>query len=590
MGSSASREQAPVVDSKKNEATALLTPAKSPPAGDGALEAGGPINIYDWRRIGYLAQYFAVGVLYGGLPATQYGFFVAYLNVPAYVSAASSTLASLAWSFKIFFALITDALPIGGYRRRPYMVIGWSIAAIFLLCLGAMPLPRPYYCLGADGEYDLTRVCNEAAAESGMPFALLMMMVAVGYVQADVAADALTVQYARREPLATRGRTQTTAYLVRELGMICSQLIVGFGMNGPEYNGSFSGGISFNAVCIILAIPAVAMIPISWFLVEEPKLGGLSEPARGNKGTAFADLKGGAATAGAKVEEGATPEGEEVPWSLRTYFSTAATLLRSRLLFEVLCFFFLSNTIGGIGTTAGPEVQRVWADVENLQNQLFSIAGHLLFVFGLWLVRTRFLDVSWRVMLTVTLSLSLIIDMPFTFCTIFNVVRNQYFFLDDGLITSIPTAMNFVVSTYVMVEVAEPGTEGITYGILTTASNIGSPVASGISNWIFGHFRPSLSHASNYVADAPSFRNLVALSYVISYIFGFASLAFLPLLPNQKADTQERKASTQRHSTFAIANVSILGVAIVYAVTVNFLAVFPATSCLEIAGGEGCGS
>ena len=81
MGSSASREQAPVVDSKKNEATALLTPAKSPPAGDGALEAGGPINIYDWRRIGYLAQYFAVGLMSSGLPATIYGFFIGVLVV-----------------------------------------------------------------------------------------------------------------------------------------------------------------------------------------------------------------------------------------------------------------------------------------------------------------------------------------------------------------------------------------------------------------------------------------------------------------------------------------------------------------------------
>ena len=73
-------------------------------------------------------------------------------------------------------------------------------------------------------------------------------------VVADVAADGLTVQYARREPLATRGTTQTTAYLVRTIGQIAAYLLVGFGMNGPEYNGSFSVGLSFGAA---LAPPRV---------------------------------------------------------------------------------------------------------------------------------------------------------------------------------------------------------------------------------------------------------------------------------------------------------------------------------------------
>ena len=149
--------------------------------------------------------------------------------------------------------------------------------------------------------------------------------------------------------------------------------------------------------------------------------------------------------------------------------------------------------------------------------------------------------------------------------------------------------MNFVVSTYVMVEVAEAGTEGITYGILTTASNVGSPVSTGLSNWIFGYFRPQLSLAKNYLVDAPSFRSTVAVSYVISYAFSFVGgLAFLPLLPDQKADTQQRKDKLPRASVYAVLSLTLLGLASVYSVTINFLSVFPATSCLSIAGGDGC--
>ena len=66
-----------------------------------------------------------------------------------------------------------------------------------------------------DGTTTAADPCNPNAAEEGGPFALLMMLASLGYCIADVAADGLTVTLARQEPEATRGRTQTTVYLVR---------------------------------------------------------------------------------------------------------------------------------------------------------------------------------------------------------------------------------------------------------------------------------------------------------------------------------------------------------------------------------------
>ena len=415
---SSSSESTPLKTAKDDTLLEVEGAAKSDGAKrDGALEAGGSVRIFEARNAGYILQYFAVGMLYRGISATSYGFFNAYLNAPAYVQAASSTLASIPWSFKIFFAILTDAIPIAGYRRRPWMVIGWSIAALALVALALWPLPEPYYCMGTDDAgrpaLNQTSVCNPSAREAGMPYAILMMIAAVGFVQADVAADALTVSYARREPLTTRGRTQTMAYLTREIGMVAARLLVGLGMNGPEYNGSFSSGLSLNSVFAILAVPAVAMVPVSWLLIDETPV--VSLP------TAVA--AGSAGSAGGKGAE-------EVPWTVRNYAVTAYALLRSGAIFDVVCFAFLTSAIGGIGTTAGPMVMRVWADVQALQNQLFSIVGHLLFVLGLSLVRSYFLNSSWRWMLAITLLVVNVLDAPFTFLTVFNVVRNQYFFLE----------------------------------------------------------------------------------------------------------------------------------------------------------------
>ena len=193
-----------------------------------------------------------------------------YLNVPSYVYATASVITTLPWSFKFAFGMVNDCFPIGGYHRKPYMVIGWSICAMMLLLLWATPLPDPYYCAdGVSPTLNVTNhqpflflgpnpnsgtgvtVCNERAKKQGGQYAVMMMGAAAGYVIADVAADGLTVQFARREPLAVRGQTQTTVYLVRTMGQIVAVAIVGFGMNTKAYGGSFASGISFETAIFL---------------------------------------------------------------------------------------------------------------------------------------------------------------------------------------------------------------------------------------------------------------------------------------------------------------------------------------------------
>ncbi|CAJ1365759.1 unnamed protein product [Effrenium voratum] len=207
--------------------------AKAEPV-KGALAFGEEVDIYELRNSGFLLQYFAVGVIYGGLPATIYGFFLGYLNVPGYVYATASVVTTMPWSFKVLFGLLNDCLPIRGYRRKPYMVLGWSLCFATLVILAMKPLPEPYYCRSPDGGLDEDRVCNAEAQWAGGSFAMLMCLAALGYVIADVAADGLMVEFAQREPEEKRGTIQTTIYLVRSLGCIASVALVGVGMNGKE--------------------------------------------------------------------------------------------------------------------------------------------------------------------------------------------------------------------------------------------------------------------------------------------------------------------------------------------------------------------
>ncbi len=151
-----------------------------------------------------------------------------------------------------------------------------------------------------------------------------------------------------------------------------------------------------------------------------------------------------------------------------------------------------------------------------------------------------------------------------------------------------PAAANFVVTTFVMVELADEGVEGMVYGLLTTAMNLGGPLGRAIGNRIYGSFSPSLSDSSNYIADTPEFRNTVAASFALSYAFSFASLGTLFLLPWQKHEAQRRKREWPRRPMYATLTLLLLGSALAYSVTVNLLAMFPSTSCLKLAGGQGC--
>ena len=57
---------------------------------------------------------------------------------------------------------------------------------------------------------------------------------------------------------------------------------------------------------------------------------------------------------------------------------------------------------------------------------------------------------------------------------------------------------------------------------------------------------------------------------------------------NQKDDAQHRKLKWGSSPAFAWFSVSLVFVGLSYSVVVNFLAMFPSTMCLKIAGGSGC--
>lgn len=146
-------------------------------------------------------------------------------------------LRSLPASFKVFFGFFSDTVPLFGYRRKGYMLIGWllsSFAMFSLLYLGTPSIPQ---------------------------LALLYFLFGLGFWFADVMADSLVAEKAKLEPEARRGQLQSTCYACRFFMLMVSVAFATYAYDslGPRF-----------MFWIMAILPLVLMLP-AVLLLNEPR-------------------------------------------------------------------------------------------------------------------------------------------------------------------------------------------------------------------------------------------------------------------------------------------------------------------------------
>ncbi|KAF0691006.1 hypothetical protein As57867_017631, partial [Aphanomyces stellatus] len=97
---------------------------------DGALVEGGAVPLFSLEAFALFCQYGSIGIVYAMLPALNYPIFNFYLNMEGYQTASYGVLVNLGWSYKVIFGMLTDCFPIFGFRRKSWMIIGWSLCAL----------------------------------------------------------------------------------------------------------------------------------------------------------------------------------------------------------------------------------------------------------------------------------------------------------------------------------------------------------------------------------------------------------------------------------------------------------------------------
>uniref|UniRef100_K3W6I5 Major facilitator superfamily (MFS) profile domain-containing protein n=1 Tax=Globisporangium ultimum (strain ATCC 200006 / CBS 805.95 / DAOM BR144) TaxID=431595 RepID=K3W6I5_GLOUD len=521
----------------------------------GALRSGGAPNLFSKDHIGLIMQYAAVGVVYGSLPATIYPFLQSYLNASGTQVVTASTLVVLPWSFKIFYGIVSDCFPIYGFRRRPYMLLGWGICFVMLIVMAATPVGDPYFLNPDDADVDPEKYdqhpgiedrLNKSAPGKAGKYVLLMMFAAFGYLMSDVTADAMVVELAQREPLAVRGTTQSTIYATRTLFVAISTILTGFAFNGKEYGGSFDFSLSFPTLMLILAICLVPVLPVTWFYIAEEKR-------------------------------------ERVVFT--EYMSDLWKLIQTRAVYQIIFYNFFSGIFANFSYTAASPVQRYMVHVEPINSTISDVIGNLVFLAGIAVTGKWGLHWNWRWIIVVTGVLVIALDAIVAFITIWDVFRSQWFWLGVPIAVNVPSGISFIVSTYVIVELATDGNEGAVYGLLTTVTNLSQPFSATLTKIIDQKWNMTNERIQH---DDHSIRMDITESIILMYAMSVVSWFFLVMLPKQKAETQELVRTGGSSKLLGMLTIFYVFFAFVWSVMTNLMGIFDSTACLVIAGGDGC--
>jgi folate/biopterin transporter len=193
-----------------------------------------------------LLVYFVQGIL--GLARLAMSFFLKddLGLTPAEVGALTG-IATLPWTIKPLFGFMSDGLPIGGYRRRPYLMLAGLLGAASWLALATV-------------------------VQSGWAAIIAMTFSSLSVAVSDVIVDSLVVERARKESLSDAGTLQSLAWGASAVGGLVTAYLGGLLLEQVTTRTVFAITATFPLIVTMVA-PLVTETPVetatSWSMTGQ---------------------------------------------------------------------------------------------------------------------------------------------------------------------------------------------------------------------------------------------------------------------------------------------------------------------------------
>ncbi|KAH9149354.1 hypothetical protein AeRB84_007560, partial [Aphanomyces euteiches] len=521
---------------------------------NGALRAAkGPVSVYSWKNFGMLVHMAALGTIYSTISGVIYSVLNNYLHMSATLVATTTALVAFPRALRIFTGMLSDTVPICGYRRRPYMLLGWSLVFVACLIMAVIPIGDPYYRDATIAKINPSKLTPEQLAtidmdapQRGIKLMVLMMIANFGSVIAVSGYNGALIDLSQQEPEAFRGRAMGESMVAYQFFAIISAFFTGLGLNSPSYGGTFTWTVGFNGVMGFCAGMAAITLPFTWFCIQEDRV--LTKPTI-------------------------------------SVFKFVYELLQRRLIYRYITFRFFYNVFSLFSVTSSSAIQSTWAGVEPVNNGIAAMLAAAVNMLGTYLIQRFGLHWNWRMVIILAQILVVCIDIVPTMLTIWNVVRNQWFWLGVPLLDEIPTAAMDFVGALFLFEVDAPGFEATLFGLSTSSQRVGIPFATVLTKTVNSFLDVERTFIEK---DDFHVRSQVTIAYAIAYSVNIFAIVFVVLLPRQKDQLHELQRQGQTSKIRGTLLLIVLLFALSWTLMTNILSLFSSTKCLRIAGGTGC--
>ncbi|KAL7687555.1 putative MFS transporter superfamily, biopterin transporter family [Plasmopara halstedii] len=493
----------------------------------GSLRKGGAVNLFSKDCAGLVAATFSLTFAVECISGVIQPMLYDHFDLTPVEVAANLRISTLPESFCFFAGLVSDSYPIFGYRRKMYVIIGLALSALSLFALS-----------GVDGYLG---TLNKKSASNGLIATIIAFatLASAGNVIAFIGVQTRLLELTQREPLGMRGYI-TGTYLIFRCAIYMLTDVIIYVCSSATVHRSKS--------LLVFGIVVVISIPIVWKTWHE-KYYSLSTPM---------------STRG------------QILWRI----------MQQKAVWNILIFLCIFTLFSGIVFTAPSAILSVWAGASGDKLIVIQVMyyGTMLVTMAVW--RQYFMNRPWRLFYGMATVLLIVPQSVVAILVSQDILRDRYFFRLMTLFTSVSAAMGWLASMVPLTEILQEGSEGAMSGLMLS---LYFSVKFFVNTNGQGPFSGSnFFEASEVALDLPAARTDVMYAMLVNY--GINAFAFIGLyfLPRQKLDTQQLRAygGYTKCASAVIATFPL--VLFLYSVVVTILTLIPSTSCLSIAGGDGC--
>jgi len=401
----------------------------------------------------------------------------------------------------------------------------------------------------------LTR--RKAADISFSLYVVLCAILEFFMMVADVSADGYIVELSQQEAPEKRGNILTTSQIIKFSVCVAGSMWQSLLLNGPTTNAphkGFAWGLTISqSTLALLAVVSIFLIPTLWMFKER----------RFSK---------------------------HEPESIMKHFGECWHILHNTCLFSVIIWAGIFIVFAGASNNVGAYViEGEIIKMSELQFGVDNAMSNLVVAIGIWFFKRYLKNVNWRLTQVWTGCLIAVLNLGWLipihcktgFC------RSPWFCICLDGVESMVNGCTFMLVGMAAVEMAPKGFEATTYELLASTSNGYVLVNNVVGTALMAPFQLAETTADNETPETDM--NMQNYTLIISAMNIGGMLAAIWFFPTGRAMCHEWKEKGGHRLRVAVASFTLVAFTTIYSIVASILGVIPATACLQIVGGDGCG-